>query len=178
MKEQSRLLDMLTGYAAAHQHPLNIAVHMVGIPAIMFGALVALGWVQIELGPASLNLAWVLVAAFGLFYLTLDVLFAVVFLLLAAAMTLVALKVSALPFAVSASIAAAMFFGGYVAQFVGHAIEKSQPVLLKHPIQAQLAAPFFTIVEAFQLLGLRDQLFREVHRRISEQRNDLTRGTS
>ena len=167
MKEQSRLLDMLTGYAAAHQHPLNIAVHMVGIPAIMFGALVALGWVQIELGPASLNLAWVLVAAFGLFYLTLDVLFAVVFLLLAAAMTLVALKVSALP-----------FFGGYVAQFVGHAIEKSQPVLLKHPIQAQLAAPFFTIVEAFQLLGLRDQLFREVHRRISEQRNDLTRGTS
>jgi hypothetical protein len=30
--EDSKLMDMLTGYAAAHQHPFNIAVHLVGIP--------------------------------------------------------------------------------------------------------------------------------------------------
>ncbi len=68
-------------------------------------------------------------------------------------------------------IATAAFFGGYAAQFIGHAIEKSMPVLLKHPIQANLAAPFFTIVEAFNLLGLREALFAEVQERIEELRD-------
>jgi len=35
-------MDMLTGYAAAHQNPFNIFVHMIGIPAIMFGILIPL----------------------------------------------------------------------------------------------------------------------------------------
>ena len=73
---------------------------------------------------------------------------------------------------VSGSIAAAAFFGGYLAQFVGHAVEKSVPVILKHPVQANLAAPFFTVVEIFSLLGLRDDLFREVQRRVGELRQE------
>ncbi len=177
MNDSSRLMDMLTGYAAAHQHPVNIAVHMIGIPAIMLGALVALSWVEITLGGVTFNLAWVLVAVFFAFYLSLDALFAIVFLLVAALMTIAATSISGLEFALSASIAAALFFGGYIAQFIGHAIEKSQPVLLKHPIQAQFAAPFFTIVEAFQLLGLRDELFREVHARIAQGRDEQTQGS-
>lgn len=175
MMKQSRLMDMLTGYAAAHQHPFNIAVHMVGIPAIMFGALIALGWVSIEIRQFSLNLAWILVVAFSVFYLTLDTLFALVFLVVAALMTLLALQVSELPTGTSATVAAACFFGGYAAQFLGHAVEKSQPVLLKHPVQAQLAAPFFTIVEAFKLLGLRDDLFRAVQADIESRRSAITK---
>jgi uncharacterized membrane protein YGL010W len=69
--------------------------------------------------------------------------------------------------AVSGTVAAIAFFGGYAAQFVGHAIEKSMPVLVKHPIQANLAAPFFTVVEMFKILGLRDELFNEVQRQIA-----------
>ena len=48
------------------------------------------------------------------------------------------------------------------------------PVLLKHPIQAHLAAPFFTIVEVFKLLGLREALFTEVQKRIAELREEQT----
>lgn len=168
MKQDSKLLEMLTGYAAAHQHPVNIAVHMVGIPSIMFGVLVALGWVTISIDGFSINLAWVLVAAFFLFYLSLDALFAVVFLAVAALLTLLAIGVGQLPY--SGVIAITTFVGGYLGQFIGHAVEKSPPVLLKHPIQAQLAAPFFTVVEAFKLLGLRDEMFNEVQRRIAERR--------
>jgi len=157
---------MLTGYAASHRHPVNIAVHMVGIPSIMFGALVALSWVSFGVDGFQPNLAWLLVGVFFVFYLTLDVLFAVVFAAVAAIMTLAAIRVGELPFAVSGSVAAATFFGGYLAQFIGHVIEKRPPVLIRHPVQAQLAAPFFTIVEAFKLLGLRDELFVEVQRRI------------
>ncbi|MCP4300086.1 MAG: DUF962 domain-containing protein, partial [Gammaproteobacteria bacterium] len=72
----------------------------------------------------------------------------------------------------SGAIAAAAFFGGYAAQFIGHGVEKSMPVLVKHPIQANLAAPFFTVVEMFKILGLRDDLFHEVQARIARQRGE------
>jgi uncharacterized membrane protein YGL010W len=78
------------------------------------------------------------------------------------------------PLSVSGTVATATFFGGYIAQFVGHAVEKSVPVLLKHPVQANIAAPFFIVVEVFSILGLRDDLFKEVQRRIAEHRREQT----
>ena len=66
----------------------------------------------------------------------------------------------------SGMVAAFVFVGGYVAQFLGHAVEKSMPVLVRHPIQANLAAPFFTVVELFKVLGLRNELFNEVQEKI------------
>lgn len=42
------------------------------------------------------------------------------------------------------------------------------PVLIKHPVQANLAAPFFTVVEMFKILGLRDSLFHEVQAQIEQ----------
>ena len=74
--------------------------------------------------------------------------------------------------ATAGTIAATAFFGGYIAQFVGHAVEKSAPVILKHPIQANLAAPFFIVVEIFNILGLRDDLFNEVKAEIAELRQE------
>ena len=70
------------------------------------------------------------------------------------------------PTAISGTVAAIAFFGGYIAQFVGHAVEKSMPVLVKHPIQANLAAPFFTVVELFKIFGLRSELFDQVQQKI------------
>ena len=37
MSGDGKLMEMLTGYAASHQHPFNIFVHMIGIPTIMLG---------------------------------------------------------------------------------------------------------------------------------------------
>ena len=78
------------------------------------------------------------------------------------------------PMQVSGAFAAATFVGGYVAQFIGHAVEKSVPVILKHPIQANLAAPFFTVVELFKFAGMRDDLFNEVQERITTLRQEET----
>jgi len=165
-------MDMLVGYASAHQHPVNIAVHLIGIPTIMLGVFIALTWINFEVVGIKLNLALLTVIALFLFYLTLDRLFAIAFLILAIAIALLAAKLGDYPQPIAAIIAAAAFFGGYAAQFIGHAIEKSMPVLVKHPIQANLAAPFFTIVEIFKLLGLRDALFIKVQRQIAELRKE------
>ncbi len=159
-------MDMLTGYAASHQHPFNVFVHMLGIPAIMLGVLIPLTWLGADIGGFTVNLAHVAMLGFFLFYLTLDALFAITFLVFAMLVAQLAGYIGAQPVAVSGGIAAAAFFGGYAAQFIGHAVEKSMPVLVKHPIQANLAAPFFTVVEMFKILGLRDDLFHEVQRQI------------
>ena len=161
-------MEMLTGYAASHQHPFNIFVHMIGIPTIMLGVLIPLTWAGVEIGGISINLAHVAMVGFFLFYLTLDRVFAVVFLIFAMLVAQLAGYIGALPLATSGTIAAVAFFGGYAAQFIGHAVEKSMPVLIKHPVQANLAAPFFTVVEMFKILGLRDSLFHEVQAQIEQ----------
>mgnify|MGYP001814003115 CR=1 FL=1 len=172
MNADSKLMEMLTGYAASHQHPFNVLVHMIGIPTIMFGVLIPLTWVRIDLPFLSFTLAHVTLIGFVAYYLTLDVLFAIVFGVIGALLVTLALQVGALPLGLAGGIAAACFFGGYLLLFVGHAVEKSMPVLVKHPIQAQLAAPFFTVVELFKLLRLREELFDEVQRRIAARRDE------
>lgn len=170
MITNAKLMDMLTGYAAAHQHPFNIAVHFIGIPVIMLGVFIPLSWVSADIAGMAINLAHVVTFGLFVFYFTLDRIFSTVFLIYAVPVALLATKIGAEPLAVSGTIAAIAFFGGYIAQFAGHAVEKSVPVILKHPVQANVAAPFFIVVEIFSLLGLRDDLFREVQRRIDEMR--------
>lgn len=170
MKADGKLMSMLTGYAASHQHPFNIFVHMIGIPTIMLGVLIPLTWIGFEVNEFHFYLAHLVMAGFVLFYLTLDVIFAVVFAVGAYLMTALAAKLGSYPGNTGWIIAGVCFFGGYAAQFVGHAVEKSMPVLIKHPIQANLAAPFFTVVELFKLAGLRSELFDAVQEQIADQR--------
>ncbi|MEJ2127428.1 MAG: DUF962 domain-containing protein [Woeseiaceae bacterium] len=170
MSRDGKLMEMLTGYAASHQHPLNIFVHMIGIPTIMLGVLIPLSWVNMDIGGVTVTLGHVVMIAFFLFYLTLDAVFAIVFLVFAVLIAQLAGYIGTMPNAQSGMVAAVAFFGGYAAQFIGHAIERSMPVLVKHPIQAQLAAPFFTVVEMFKILGLRDDLFYEVQEQIEKRR--------
>ena len=172
MNTEGRLMAMLTGYAASHQHPFNIFVHMIGIPTIMLGVLIPLTWVGFEVGEFRLHMAHIVIAGFLLFYLTLDVIFALVFAVGAYWLTVLAAKLGDYPGNTGWYIAAACFFGGYAAQFIGHAVEKSMPVLIKHPIQANLAAPFFTVVELFKLAGLREELFDAVQAQIAAQRDE------
>lgn len=172
VKTNAKLMDMLTGYASAHQHPFNIAVHFVGIPVIMLGVFIALSWASIDISGVAINLAHVATLGLFVFYLMLDKIFGIVFLLYAVPVALLATRIGTEPLAVSGTVAATAFFGGYMAQFAGHAVEKSVPVILKHPVQANFAAPFFIVVEVFSLLGLRDDLFREVQRRIKELRHE------
>jgi len=170
MEPKGKLMDMLTGYAASHQHPFNIFVHMIGIPTIMLGVLIPLTWVSFEIAGINIYLAHVVMLVFFLFYVSLDVIFAIVFAVAAYCLILLAAQLGEYPRNIGWGIAAACFFGGYAAQFIGHAVEKSMPVLIKHPIQANIAAPFFTVVELFKLAGLRSELFDAVQTQIAQQR--------
>ena len=68
MTSQNKLMEMLTGYAAAHQHPFNVAVHLIGIPTIMLGVLIPLTWLGFQTSVVSFSLAHLLVLVFFLFW--------------------------------------------------------------------------------------------------------------
>ena len=136
------------------------------------GVFIPLSWASADFFGLTVNLAYIAAAFMFVFYWSLDRLFSVVFLLYAVPIAFFATNIGHEPLATSATVAAGAFFGGYVAQFVGHAVEKSVPVILKHPVQANLAAPFFTVVEAFKILGFRENLFDAVQERISQVRAD------
>lgn len=172
MKANSRLMELLTGYAAAHRHPFNVAVHLIGIPTIMLGVFIAFSWAKLTVFGVAINGAFIATVILFAFYFTLDGLFSLAFLLYALPIAYFATEIGAAPMSESGTVAAAAFVGGYVAQFVGHAVEKSAPVILKHPLQANLAAPFFTVVEVFKIAGLRDDVFNEVQRRIAALRTE------
>ena len=170
MITNTKLMEMLVGYSGSHQHPINIAFHLIGIPVIMFGIFIPLSWVSFNILGIPITLAHLTVVGFFLFYLTLDTLFALVFLVIGIIIAQFSSVIGLQP--TSGSIALIAFFGGYVLQFVGHAIEKTIPVLIRHPIQAHLAAPFFVIVEIFGLLHLREELFLKVNKIVTERRKN------
>ena len=170
MIANSKLMEMLVGYSGSHQHPINIAFHLIGIPVIMFGIFIPLSWISFNILGIPITLAHLTVVGFFLFYITLDTLFALVFLVIGIIIAQFSSAIGLQP--TSGSIALIAFFGGYVLQFVGHAIEKTIPVLIRHPIQAHLAAPFFVIVEIFGLLHLREELFLKVNKIVTERRKN------
>lgn len=170
MNANTKLMEMLVGYAGSHQHPINIAFHLIGIPVIMLGIFIPLSWISFNILGISITLSHLTVVGFFLFYLTLDTLFALVFLVIGIIIAQFSLVIGLQP--TSGSIALIAFLGGYVLQFVGHAIEKTIPVLIRHPIQAHLAAPFFVIVEIFGLLHLREALFLKVNKIVTERRKN------
>ena len=170
MIANSKLMEMLVGYSGSHQHPINIAFHLIGIPVIMFGIFIPLSWISFNILGIPITLAHLTIVGFFLFYLTLDTLFALVFLVIGIIIAQFSSVIGLQP--TSGSIALIAFFGGYILQFVGHAIEKTIPVLIRHPIQAHLAAPFFVIVEIFGLLHLREELFLKVNKIVTERRKN------
>ena len=172
MNANTKLMEMLVGYSGSHQHPVNIAFHLIGIPVIMLGIFIPLSWISFNILGISITLSHLTIFGFFLFYLTLDTLFALVFLVIGIIIAQCSLVIGLQPTSTSGSIALIAFLGGYGLQFVGHAIEKTIPVLIRHPIQAHLAAPFFVIVEIFGLLHLREELFIKVNKIVAERRKN------
>lgn len=163
----SKWLDMLAGYGSHHQNKINIISHLIGVPIIMLGMFIPMSWVSVEIVGLDISLALAAVAGLTVFYGTLDLISALTFAVLAAAILWLATLVGqSFPAAMAWLLSAVAFFGGYALQFWGHAIEGKKPYLLDYPIQANVSAPLFVVVEAYKMLGLREAMFNAMQERI------------
>jgi uncharacterized membrane protein YGL010W len=175
MSELSRWESLLVMYGSSHRHPVNVAIHLVFVPVITASLFLALMPIVLPLGATRIPLAYVFAGVTFVYYLSLDVRSSLALLPIGGALLLVARWASAsLPGSWLWGIAAAGFFGGYLAQFIGHAVEGRKPALVTHPIRGVLAAPLFMGVEVSRMLGLRRQLFHKVHEEILRQDRAVT----
>lgn len=158
----SRWEEMMVFYGESHQHPANIAIHMVGVPIIVCAVFVAASLARIDVGGVTVTGAWLACAAGLAYYFTLDVFFAALATPLFVALVVVADRLAALPLATALAISAAGFFGGYAAQFIGHAIDGRKPALFQSVWKAMITAPLFVVAEVAKLAGARSDLFARV----------------
>jgi uncharacterized membrane protein YGL010W len=178
MNELSRWERLLVMYGSCHRHPVNVAIHLLFVPVITGSIFLALMPIALPLGGTQIPLAYVFAGVTFVYYLSLDVRSALALLPIAGALLFVTRWASAsLPRPWLWGIAALGFFGGYIAQFIGHAVEGRKPALVDHPIRGVLAAPLFMGVEVSRMLGLRRELFDKVHEEIVRQdRADVAAG--
>jgi uncharacterized membrane protein YGL010W len=163
------LEQQMSFYAAYHQDARNKATHFVGVPMIIFGLFIALGWARVEIGGVTLTAAMLLTAVVLVWYFLLDVPLALAMLAVNAALLTLADRVSLLPIGAGFVWFLVFFGGGWVIQLIGHAWEGRKPALVDNFFQI-FVAPIFLAAEAFFALGYKPALHAAVQRRAREMR--------
>ncbi len=156
-------LQLLTQYAAYHRDRRNILTHFIGVPMIMFGALVLLARPVFNIGglnltPAALALALVLPWTLSRGALALGSLTAAVWLLLAALAHLMAGATGQ-----GVAWGAGFFIVGWMIQFIGHYYEGRKPAFVDDLV-GLFVAPMFVLLEGLAPLGYFRGLMAEVER--------------
>jgi len=163
------LEQQMSFYAAYHQDARNKATHFVGVPMIIFGLFIALGWSRFEVGGATLSAAVLFGAMVMVWYFLLDVALALAMLVTNAGLLYLADMVSLQPIGVGALWFLVFFGGGWVIQLVGHVYEGRKPALVDNFFQI-FVAPIFLAAEVFFALGYKPGLHAAVQKRAMEMR--------
>ena len=158
------LEDQMSFYAAYHQDARNKLSHFIGVPAIIFGLFIALGWLRVEIGGVTLTAAMLLAAVVMVWYFVLDVPLALAMLVVNGVLIYLADLVAVQPIKVGAIWFLVFFGGGWVIQLVGHVYEGRKPALVDNFFQV-FVAPIFLAAEAFFALGYKPQLHAAVQKR-------------
>jgi uncharacterized membrane protein YGL010W len=152
------LAEQLEAYAAYHHDPRNTVTHFVGVPLVIFGLFIPLGWLRFAHYPeVPYTGATLFYLVTFLYYLCLDWQIA----LWQAPFTLTLLwladRVALWTFRDSLLIFLAAFALGWTVQLLGHAFEGKRPALADNILQI-FNAPLFLTVEVILLLGYRSDL--------------------
>ena len=163
------LEDQMSFYAAYHQDARNKLSHFIGVPAIIFGLFIALGWLRVEIGGVTLTAAMLLAAVVMVWYFVLDVPLALAMLVVNGVLIYLADLVAVQPIKVGAIWFLVFFGGGWVIQLIGHVYEGRKPALVDNFFQV-FVAPIFLAAEVFFALGYRPQLHAAVQARALKMR--------
>lgn len=163
------LEEQMSFYAAYHQDARNKLSHFIGVPAIIFGLFIALGWLRVEIGGVTLTAAMLLAAVVMIWYFVLDVPLALAMLVVNGVLIALADLVAVQPIKAGAVWFLVFFGGGWVIQLIGHVFEGRKPALMDNFFQI-FVAPIFLAAEVFFALGCKPKLHDAVQKRALEMR--------
>ena len=158
------LTDHLAQYAAYHRDRRNIATHFIGIPMIVLAVAVLLSRPAFPIFGLPVTPAVVVMLAMVLFYLALDLRFGATMAVLYALSVWVGYVAAQQSTGAWLAAGVGLFVVGWIIQFVGHYWEGRKPAFVDDLI-GLIVGPLFVVAEAAFMLGLREEVRREVERR-------------
>ena len=166
------IVEQMAVYEAYHRNPWNKLTHVFGIPIIVFSILIPVGWLRIPVGEATVTGAMLLVGSVLGYYFLMDRLLAAGMTGVLIALLFAADAVSRQPWLIGAAVFLGAFIGGWILQFIGHAVfEKRRPAFTDNAFQLVIG-PIYILAEIYFLLGFKQGLRREVQQRDAAARND------
>ena len=163
-------LDHLSQYAFYHQNRKNIATHFVGIPMIFMAVVILLSRPQFFIFGLGLSPAIIAAVISGVFYIHLDKRVGALMVGLLILSLWFATYVTAQSTIFWLATGIGLFVFGWVFQFIGHYIEGKKPAFVDDII-GLVIGPFFVVVEALFLLGLKKDWQQEIRIYCDQQNN-------
>lgn len=151
-------------YAQYHQSKATLYTHLAGVPLILFGLMVLLGFVQVIIpGVLSTSLAYIATIALFVYYFRLNWRLSLCLLPVFALMLWIAAMVShAGPTRFALWVFFITFVLGWILQLTGHLIEGKKPAFMDSITQA-MVAPLFLTAELCFMLGRMRSLHDDMH---------------
>lgn len=151
-----RFHELLQRYESFHDRPGNRWLHWLGTPPILVAVIAALRAIPMPAGwpYPDVNAATAAVIASLLGFAALSRRVAIGMAVAMAALYAIAIQIDALPQPTRAWAIAALFAGGWVLQFWGHAIQGERPRFVGEPVFL-LVGPSALICQVYDRLGIR-----------------------
>jgi uncharacterized membrane protein YGL010W len=159
------LAEHMAFYSLYHRNPRNRLTHFIGVPIIIYAALVWMSYAHVALGPVEPSLAALFVAGMLVYYILLDWVLGLSMVVLAVPLCWVAALTAGLGLTAGLAISGVAFVGGWALQLLGHRIEGNRPALTDNLFQTAVS-PIFLTAELFFALGVKLALKEEVERRV------------
>jgi len=155
--------QQLTQYASYHRDRRNIATHFVGIPLIVVAVAALLSRPALVVAGVTLSPAVLAIVGSVIFYLRMELRFALVMAALMGLAGFAAAHMAAMSTGAWLTSSITMFVVGWAFQFVGHFFEGKKPAFVDD-IAGFLVGPLFVVAELGFALGLRKELHDEIVR--------------
>ncbi|AMD22256.1 HGL084Cp [Eremothecium sinecaudum] len=158
------LKKQLVFYKLYHTNKLNVLVHCIFVPLILFSTLCILNDVKLYVVSynASDLLALILATTYVLLHFKVG-------LLASCMLGVLTYLLRANKMIISQKTAWSIFVLSWIAQFLGHGVfEKRKPALLDSLFQSLVIAPFFILFEYLFILGFLPDLNKEIQMFVTE----------
>lgn len=158
------LIEQLSSYATCHRDRRNIATHFIGVPVIVLAVAILLSRPLVLVAGFGLTPASALAFVAAVYYLALDLRYGMVMTALLTLCVAIAMQFAVQPMAVWLGSGIGLFVGGWIVQFLGHHYEGRKPAFVDD-LMGLVIGPLFVVAELGFLLGLREEVRREIEAR-------------
>lgn len=163
-------VEQLATYAEYHRDTRNIATHLIGVPVIVFAVIVLLSRPLFEVAGYPVNPAMLCCLLASLYYLRLNLVFAILMATLMGLGIYAALDIAQASTWLWLSTGVGLFVLGWIVQFIGHYFEGKKPAFVDD-LMGLLIGPLFVLAEFLFALGLYKSLKQDIEARAGVTRN-------